>query len=87
MTMPLQNPGGMDTNPAYDSIEITPTDGANFTFGFARALYIGTTGNVNLVTLGGRTVLYKNVPVGILPVACKLVKATLTTASDIVALW
>jgi hypothetical protein len=53
----------------------------------ASALYIGVAGDVTVTMAGGQTnVLFKAVPVGVLPVACTRVWATGTTASSIVAL-
>ena len=54
----------------------------------SRALYIGVSGDVVVNTQGGEaTVLFKAVPVGVLPVRATRVKATNTTATNIVALW
>jgi hypothetical protein len=53
----------------------------------ARALYIGVTGDVVVVGLDDVAVTFKAVPVGILPVQCKRVNSTSTTATDIVALF
>jgi hypothetical protein len=51
-------------------------------------LYVGTTGNVDVITAGGDTVLFTAMPVGMfMPVEVTRVKATSTTASTIVALW
>lgn len=51
-------------------------------------LYVGTGGNVDLITAGGDTALYTGVPTGMfMPVQVKRVKATLTVASTIVAQW
>jgi hypothetical protein len=51
------------------------------------ALYIGVTGDVTVVMLGDTVpVLFKAVPVGILPVAVSKVMATGTTATIIVGL-
>jgi hypothetical protein len=51
-------------------------------------LYVGTGGNLDLITAGGDTVLYTGVPTGMfMPVQVKRVKATLTGASTIVAQW
>lgn len=62
-----------------DTVDLTCT---------ARALYVGTTGDVTLITAGGDTVTFPTVPAGaILPVLTTRVKSTLTTASNIVALW
>jgi hypothetical protein len=51
-----------------------------------RALYIGVAGDVTAV-VGGVAVLFKNVPVGILPVRCTKVNSSGTAATDMVALF
>lgn len=74
--------------PATDAVAVTPSDTDDLPFA-ARALYIGVTGDVNVVMAnddGGTAVLFKAVPVGILPVAVRKVKAASTTATNIVAL-
>lgn len=54
----------------------------------AQALYVGVTGNVAVITLGGQTITFTGVPAGtVLPSACTQVKATNTTATNIVAMW
>jgi hypothetical protein len=65
---------------------VTPADGSNLTRS-AYALYIGTTGDVKVDTVGGDTITFSSVPVGILDVACKRVYSTGTTASNILALY
>jgi hypothetical protein len=51
------------------------------------ALYIGGTGDVNVVTTKGQTVLFSAVPVGaILPIKVKQVLSTSTTASLIIGI-
>jgi len=51
-------------------------------------LYVGTGGNVDLITAGGDTVLYTGVPTRMfMPVQVKRVKASLTGASTIIAQW
>lgn len=53
----------------------------------ATALYIGVTGDVAVVTQDRTTsVVFKAVPVGILPVRVSKVLSTGTTATDIVGL-
>ncbi|MFO0906787.1 MAG: hypothetical protein U0835_00205 [Isosphaeraceae bacterium] len=77
---------GLDS-PANDAAAVTPSDSTPLA-NFARSLYIGTGGNVNLTTTNGQTALFKNLPSGsILPVRTSYVLATNTTAQDIVALW
>lgn len=51
----------------------------------ARALWIGTTGNVEVTTLGGSRVVIPNAPVGRLDVMVTKVWNANTTASDIQA--
>lgn len=64
---------------------VTPSDTTEI---FAVALYVGTTGNLAVVTEGGDTVTFVGCPAGlIIPVRVKQVKSTNTTATDIVRLW
>jgi len=50
--------------------------------------FVGTTGNVKVVTEGGDTVLLKNLANGqFIPVSVSRILKTETTASNIVALW
>lgn len=75
------------SDPADSAEAVTPSDSTNFTGGAARALYVGTTGNVAVVLKDGTAVTFSSVPAGaILPVECKRVNSTNTTASNIVAL-
>ena len=72
-------------NPASDAATVTPSDSTILS---ARALYIGVTGNVAVIPLGGTVaVTFSNVPVGILPVSVSKVMSTNTTATSIVALY
>jgi|TARA_R110000796_G_scaffold249492_2_gene377344 hypothetical protein len=51
-------------------------------------LYCGGTGNIDVITAGGDTVNLTGVPTGLfVPVQVVRVKSTLTTATNIVALW
>ena len=70
------------TDPAHGAFAITKSDSTVIQ---ARALYIGVTGDVAVVT-EGRTasVTFKNVPVGVLPVQVTQVLSTGTTASEII---
>jgi len=54
----------------------------------ARAIYVGVGGNINILTVGDQTVLFKGATAGsIIPVACKKVLTTSTTATDLVGLY
>lgn len=52
----------------------------------ARSLYVGGTGNISVEMYGGGTILFSNVPVGILPIQVTRVNSTNTTATLMVAL-
>lgn len=81
--------------PARYATAITPSDTVNVAIGpagcYAKALFVGTTGNLNIVTAGdnsngglGTPVLFTNVPVGWFPVQVRAVLFTGTNASGIV---
>ena len=73
----------IEASPANDGFAITESDTTVFV---ATALYVGTTGNVVLVTSRGTELTFIGVPAGtILPIRCKQVK-TATTATDIIGL-
>lgn len=66
---------------------IVPNDAADLSF-TTRALYVGGAGNVNLVDANGTNTLFSGVTAGtVLPVRISRVKATNTTATNLVALW
>ena len=71
-------------DPAVDASSVTPSDSTVLD---CRALYIGGTGDVAVVTEKGTTVTFSNVPVGFFPVACNKVNSTNTTATNIIALF
>jgi hypothetical protein len=75
------------TAPARDGASVTPSDSTNLTV-VPRALYVGATGNVSAVLVGGQTISFQGVQSGtLLPVRVTRVNATGTTATGIVALW
>lgn len=91
----MANPWGTDaqtqyglpvSSPAFHAAAITPSNSVNFDT-VARAIYVGTTGNIVIVTPNDEVVTFTAVPVGILPVMAKRVNSTSTTASNLVALW
>ncbi len=71
--------------PALSMFAITKDD-ANELATVVRAIYVGTTGDVNVIDTAGNTVLHKAVPAGayIGPFSVKAVRATGTTAADMV---
>lgn len=84
---PFANYGtGLDS-PGQDAFAVTPSDTVSFTVA-ARALYIGSTGDVTLLTRLGTVVTFVGVLAGtILPVRCTRVNAASTTASNIVGIY
>jgi hypothetical protein len=71
---------------AEDGFAITASDTTVFTVP-AEALWVGTGGDVNIVTPRGSIILLKNVADGtVVPVKAKQVKSTSTTASDLIGL-
>lgn len=79
--------GTTDTSSGQDAFAVTPSDTVAFTQQHARALYVGVTGDVTLVTLSGGVVTFTAVPAGsIIPVQCQRVNATATTATNIVGI-
>jgi hypothetical protein len=84
--LPIENPVARKgySDPAYDGFAITPAD-ADLTIP-ARALYVGTGGDLAVVMFDGSALIFKNVSSGsILSIAVKRVAAA-TTAADIIGL-
>lgn len=77
---------GLDS-PARNAAAVTPNDSTDLTT-TARALWVGGAGDVSVITAGGDTVTLEGAAAGgIIPVCVSRVRATGTTATDIVALW
>ncbi len=74
--------------PARRALAITPND-SNPLADIPKALFIGTAGNVTMRGVDGAAdQLWKNVPAGaILPFRAQFIRATGTTAADILALY
>lgn len=74
------------SSPAQNGFAVTPSDSVDLPTN-CRSLYVGTAGNIVLVTAGGTTLTFVNVGAGsILPVRADRVRATGTTAGSIIAL-
>jgi len=78
--------GGLEA-PAREAAPVTPDD-VNDLAVTSRSLYVGTSGDIS-VHMAGATfpVVFKSVPVGILPVRVDRVLLTGTTAANVVAMW
>ncbi|RWO34743.1 MAG: hypothetical protein EOS10_00115 [Mesorhizobium sp.] len=69
---------------AKDGFAVTPSDATAIK---ADALYVGVTGNVAVVTWRDTTLTFVGVPAGtVIPITCKKVMSTNTTATSIVGL-
>jgi hypothetical protein len=82
--------GVMDSvsSPATRAVAVTPHD-VNALADIPKALFVGTAGNLMARGAGGGAdVLFKNLAAGsILPLRAQFVRATGTTAQDLVALY
>jgi len=73
--------------PSLVYLAVTPHNSTDFD-NLARALYIGGSGNVVAVGHDNVAVTFVGVPAGtVLPIRCRRVNATSTTATSIVALF
>ena len=80
----LQNPGL--NSPAGDGTAVIPSDSVDLATP-CRSIYVGTAGNIVLVTISGTTLTFVNVAAGsILPVRASRIRATNTTAGSLIAL-
>lgn len=79
--------GQVTSAPADHAVAITPSDVTSLAHP-VRGIYVGTTGDVTVLTVGGETVTFVAVPAGaILPVAANRVNDTGTDAEDLVGLY
>lgn len=77
---------GLDS-PGLDHYAITPHDTIDEKVAF-RSLWVGTAGNVALVSLKGDVVVYKNCGSGtIIPMRGKRVNVLNTTATDLIGMY
>jgi len=66
---------------------VTPSDSADLA-NVTRGVYVGGAGDLTVINAAGTTVTFKAVPAGtLLPIRVARIKATLTTATNLVALW
>lgn len=73
--------------PGADALAIIPSDVAAGNQGPFRRLYVGVSGDVSIVTLGGTAVTFKAVPVGVIDVGLVRVNSTATTATNMVGIY
>lgn len=85
MSDPFEKHSAQLDSPARRAIAVTPDNDNDLALS-ARALYVGVSGHVAVITVDGDTVTFSNHPVGYMPVRVKRVLATGTTATNMVAL-
>ncbi len=77
-----------NTAPAMSAAAVTPNDSADIPTGICRALYIGVGGTVVLDTSNATSLTFVGLQSGtILPLNIKRVRATSTTATNLMALY
>ena len=88
MPDPFQSHADQVSAPARRAVAVTPHD-TNALTDIPKALYVGTAGNITMRGVDGASdQLWKNVPAGaILPIRASHVRASGTTAADILALY
>jgi len=73
-------------DPLENAFAITPNDSADLSY-TTRAIYVGGSGNVKATLVGGDTVTFSSVPVGVLWIRATKVFATGTTATNLLGLY
>lgn len=73
------------TAPPSNADAVTPSDSVDLPF-VSRAIFIGTPGDLHVLTHGGQDITYKNLS-GTKVLRVARVFATGTTASDIIVEW
>lgn len=78
--------GVAPTSPARYFSAVTPDNSNDLAYA-TRALWVGGAGNLSVIDLDGNTVAFTGIPAGtLLPIRVARVRATGTTATNIVAL-
>ena len=72
-------------SPLSNLVAVTPSDSTDLAH-VARCLYVGTAGDISVITAGGPTVTL-TAALGWLPVRVSRVNATNTTATNILSGW
>lgn len=84
--MPALNYRSLGT--AIDAKAVTPSDTIDLPDGPSRALYIGGSGNVSIITGGGSVATFVGLTAGqMLPIEVVRVRATGTTATSLLAIY
>lgn len=73
------------SDPVSRVVSVVPHDTNPLTISTSTVIYVGVAGDLSVVTDGGDTVVIKNAPVGWHPIRVSRVRATGTTAQQILA--
>ncbi len=73
------------TAPPSNALSVTPSDTADLPF-VSRAVYVGTPGDLRVLTQGGQDITYKGLS-GTKILRIERIFATGTTAADIICEW
>jgi hypothetical protein len=79
---------GIDINggSVINAATVTPSDTTDLDAP-SKWLYIGVSGNLEVILTGGQTVIFRNLAVGFYPICATRIKAAETTALNIIAGW
>lgn len=77
----------IDSN-AIRAVAVAPSDTVDLVDGATKGIYVGGAGNIALTMADGTSVTFTAVAVGVVhPISVLRIKATLTTATNILALY
>lgn len=75
------------SGPPENAFAVTPGDSTELDY-VTRAIYVGGAGNLAVLTQGGQTVTFSNLPAGsMIPIRARRVMATNTTATLLIGLY
>jgi len=86
----LQDPfGGYSVGPIGGARAVVPSDSSNLPDGPCRAIWVGVSGDVEVILAGDSSaIVFGSVPANtIIPLACRRILDTNTTATTILALY
>ncbi len=77
----------LGANPADGAEVVTKSDTVELTY-ISRGIWVGGAGDVTAIMKDGTSILFASVPAGtLLPIRCRRIASTGTTATNMVSLW
>lgn len=87
MARKLTNGTNLINAPALNGRAVTPSDTVDM-LDCARGVYVGTAGDLKVITIGGDTITFVGLVAGVIhPICAARIFATGTTADNIVAVY